>query len=71
MAEPGDTEDTYKDGSQMLVQLDADEVASVEYWLYLEGCDGNSVPIRSRTELPKYSLHLQALIWRKENSHEA
>lgn len=50
MAEPGDTEDTYKDGSQMLVQLDADEVASVEYWLYLEGCDEQcSNPVQNRT----------------------
>ena len=29
----------YTPGSQMLVTLQADEVASVEYWLYLEGCD--------------------------------
>lgn len=50
MAEPGDTEDTYKDGSQMLVQLDADDVASVEYWLYLEGCDEQcSNPVQNRT----------------------
>lgn len=29
----------YTPGSQMLVTLQADEIASVEYWLYLEGCD--------------------------------
>ena len=29
----------YTPGSQALVTLQADEVASVEYWLYLEGCD--------------------------------
>ena len=39
MAQNGDTEGTYKDGSQILVKLNADEVATVEYWLYLEGCD--------------------------------
>ena len=39
MAENGESENEYKDGNQMLAQLNADEVASVEYWLYLEGCD--------------------------------
>lgn len=39
MAETGDTEGTYKEGSQPLMQLNEDEVATVEYWLYLEGCD--------------------------------
>ena len=39
MAENGELENEYKDGNQMLAQLNADEVASVEYWLYLEGCD--------------------------------
>lgn len=29
----------YTPGSQTLVTLQADEIASVEYWLYLEGCD--------------------------------
>ena len=43
MAQTGDTEGTYQDGSQMLVQLEADEVATVEYWLYLEGCDEQCV----------------------------
>lgn len=31
--------DAFQAGSQKLVQLKADEVATVEYWLYLEGCD--------------------------------
>lgn len=43
MAEAGDTEGSYKDGTQALMQLDADEVATVEYWLYLEGCDEQCV----------------------------
>lgn len=29
----------YNAGSQSLLTLEKDEVASVEYWLYLEGCD--------------------------------
>ena len=29
----------YNAGKQLLVSLEKDEVASVEYWLYLEGCD--------------------------------
>ena len=49
MAENGDSENDYKDGSQMLAQLDKDEVASVEYWLYLEGCDEQcSNPVQNR-----------------------
>jgi hypothetical protein len=28
-------------GAQILASLETDEVASVEYWLYLEGCDDN------------------------------
>ena len=36
--------------ARCLVQLDADEVASVEYWLYLEGCDEQcSNPVQNRT----------------------
>ncbi len=30
-------------GAAALCTLDADEVASVEYWLYLEGCDENCI----------------------------
>ena len=49
MAENGEAENEYKDGSQILVQLNADEVASVEYWLYLEGCDEQcSNPVQNR-----------------------
>ena len=49
MAEKGESENEYKDGTQMLVQLDKDEVASVEYWLYLEGCDEQcSNPVQNR-----------------------
>lgn len=49
MAEKGEAENEYRDGSQMLVQLNADEVASVEYWLYLEGCDEQcSNPVQNR-----------------------
>ena len=29
----------YDAGASVLVSLETDEVASVEYWLYLEGCD--------------------------------
>lgn len=43
MAQNGDTEGTYKDGNQSLMQLNEDEVATVEYWLYLEGCDEQCV----------------------------
>ena len=31
--------DKYDAGTSVLVSLETDEVASVEYWLYLEGCD--------------------------------
>ena len=49
MAENGEAENEYKDGGQILVQLNADEVASVEYWLYLEGCDEQcSNPVQNR-----------------------
>ena len=30
---------SYQAGREMLTALDTDEVATVEYWLYLEGCD--------------------------------
>ena len=50
MAGNGDSEDVYKDGNQMLAQLNKDEVAEVEYWLYLEGCDEQcSNPVQNRT----------------------
>ena len=32
------------------MELNADEVAAVEYWLYLEGCDDNcSNPVQTRS----------------------
>ena len=43
MAETGETTGTYKDGGQALLQMNADEVATVEYWMYLEGCDEQCV----------------------------
>lgn len=49
MAQNGATEGTFTAGSQVLVQLNADEVATVEYWLYLEGCDEQcSNPVQNR-----------------------
>ena len=33
----------YNPGSQKLMTLQADEVATVEYWLYLEGCDDQCI----------------------------
>lgn len=39
MAQVGTNENEYNAGSQSLLTLEKDEVASVEYWLYLEGCD--------------------------------
>ena len=39
MAQKTGSENEYKPGASMLMSLQADEVASVEYWLYLEGCD--------------------------------
>lgn len=39
MAQAGTNENEYNAGSQSLLTLEKDEVASVEYWLYLEGCD--------------------------------
>ncbi len=36
-------------GSVMLCQLNADEVASCEFWLYMEGCDDNCFnPVQAR-----------------------
>jgi hypothetical protein len=32
-----------KAGTEKLTSLEQDEVASVEYWLYLEGCDDNCI----------------------------
>ena len=50
MAADGSKEGTYEAGTEMLCSLEADEVASVEYWLYLEGCDDNcSNPVQNRS----------------------
>lgn len=50
MAADGSEEGTYEAGREMLCSLEADEVASVEYWLYLEGCDDNcSNPVQNRS----------------------
>ena len=35
----GGSDGDYTAGAQRLVSLQADEIAAVEYWLYLEGCD--------------------------------
>ncbi len=35
--------DEYNAGADMLFSMNADEVATVEYWLYLEGCDEQCV----------------------------
>ena len=39
MAQAGANENEYNAGNQSLMTLEKDEVATVEYWLYLEGCD--------------------------------
>lgn len=39
----------YNPGNKILVSLNADEVATVEYWLYLEGCDEHcSNPVQNK-----------------------
>ena len=50
MAQAGANENEYNPGARSLVTLQADEVATVEYYLYLEGCDeqcSNAVQNRS------------------------
>ena len=39
MAQPGTDENTFRAGTTPLILMNADEIATVEYWLYLEGCD--------------------------------
>ena len=39
MAVAGEHENEYNPGAGKLVSLEADEVATVSYYLYLEGCD--------------------------------
>ena len=42
--------DSFSDGTSSLVTLKADEVATVEYWLYLEGCDDECFnPVQNRS----------------------
>lgn len=50
MAQPGGGENRFNPGNQMLVRLEKDEVATVEYWLYLEGCDDQCYnPVQNRS----------------------
>ena len=42
-AEEGDDEEAPEPGKEKLCTLEMDEVASVEFWLYMEGCDDNCV----------------------------
>ena len=49
MAEAGEQENEYQAGTKSLCTLNADEVATVEYWLYLEGCDDQcSNPVQNK-----------------------
>lgn len=50
MAKAGSSSDSFQAGSKELVKLEADEVATVEYWLYLEGCDAQcSNPVQNKS----------------------
>ena len=40
---PGTGDELPKPGRESLFKLGANEVAKVEYWLYLEGCDDNCI----------------------------
>ena len=49
MAEAKEEENEYQAGGKSLCTLEKDEVASVEYWLYLEGCDDQcSNPVQNK-----------------------
>lgn len=49
MAQAGSSENEYYAGKQLLVSLEKDEVATVEYWLYLEGCDEQCInPVQNK-----------------------
>lgn len=39
MANAGNGDNDFRAGASRLVRLEKDEVATVEYWIYLEGCD--------------------------------
>ena len=44
------SENDFKAGTTRLIRLEKDEVASVEYWLYLEGCDEQCInEVQSKT----------------------
>ena len=44
-----DNKNEYNPGASILVDLDKNEVASVEYWLYLEGCDEQCInPVQNK-----------------------
>ena len=49
MAGKIDNKNEYNPGASILVDLDKNEVASVEYWLYLEGCDEQCInPVQNK-----------------------
>ena len=49
MAKKGSSDGAYQAGTKIVVQMNADEIATVEYWLYLEGCDDQcSNPVQNR-----------------------
>lgn len=49
MIRAGSGSDEFSAGNQKVVSLNADEVAKVEFWLYLEGCDEQcSNPVQNR-----------------------
>lgn len=50
MTSAGNGDTDFEPGASRLVRLEADEVASVEYWLYLEGCDEQCInAVQSRS----------------------
>lgn len=50
MVRTGSGSEEFRAGNQKVVSLDENEVATVEYWLYLEGCDEQcSNPVQNRS----------------------
>lgn len=50
MANAGNGDNDFKAGTTRLIRLEKDEVVSVEYWLYLEGCDEQCInEVQSKT----------------------
>ena len=50
MVRKGNGKEEFSAGNQKVVPLDEDEIATVEYWLYLEGCDEQcSNPVQNRS----------------------